>query len=797
VAEGGAGSAHERDAARRNGWRAFRPERTAARFAALVGRAASGTAGPDPALAALTALASGGRLSLASPQDREFLGRALREIWEAAGGVEAAFREVAALVEERRVDWRDPGDRRLVLDHFRAICEGTSAAEPWAGLSTACRRAGFDVRDPGQRWALLTDRHPLPWSTPLDSVAPAVADRLAALRRDEALAGADTIRRVLAEQGGAGRNALAALAGSADFIRWFLSGDPAPLALAAEGAAARMSTRRLNRLLRGLSLRLHLECGAPYILLRARPGGPRRVLEKAFLDWPPLPRQVAREDEAAFRRAALAPGDGSRRSRYEGTVTELAIMTHNRARILETVRAYADNLIAFGHVGRGVRIHVFDDSTDDGRPERRRRIEALAASYGGRGVPVCYFGPEEKGAARARYRSALEGAGSGPADPRVPQGLEATIGEGGKGAQRNWILLELGGRNLAMIDDDVCPWVQAGSGWPTRRIHVDVLSILNRAAAVPGARAICFAYSGAPDWGEGDALRLHADGLRFGVAWRRARLPVFRYGGGGDLAPHPRAWHAAGWYPVTQGGILAILGARRGLASRVPSPATLQTDLHCQDFAMGCVQDALAGRTAAESSWTLAPHGAVEHRRDQAGRSADKIRTAVHEGLGCLFCRLIPLIREAADAAGRGIAGPPGDAMVGLGRAIEDWLLRGSLTPALMRRRSAGGAPLGEDLESVVDLLRGLHRASGRRGWLYYPERRSLRQAIEAIFCRFGWERLLAAEAAPALTDREWGPALDALQPELLGYARALQLWPALTAVADGCRGRAGLAGGG
>jgi len=336
-----------------------------------------------------------------------------------------------------------------------------------------------------------------------------------------------------------------------------------------------------------------------------------------------------------------------------------------------------------------------------------------------------------------------------------------------------------------MIDDDVYPWVELAQGWAARRVDVDVLSVLNRAASVPGALAVCFAYSGVPDWGEGDALQLHIHGLRFGVAWQRARLPSFRYAGPGDPGSRPRAWHTESWNPVTQGGILAILGQTQGLAGRVPSQATLATDLHCQDFVMGCLQDVLTRRQANESSWTLCPHGAVHHGRDQTARSSNKIRTALNEGLGSIFSYMIPLIAEEAGANVLIPGAEPGDVMTSLGRTIEDWLLRGNLNPDLMRRTVHDGIPLGDGVLSVIEYLRRLHWATGRRRWLYYPERKAYRIAIATAFTRFGWDRLLEPDASVELTDREWAPALDVLHQETLGYARTLQIWPALTAVAD------------
>lgn len=779
---------HTVGAVQKSGWRDFHHEKDRARFDRLVRNAAAGIAGNSPALDdALSALIALCPLTLSSQQDRAFLSQSIWDVWQAGGGCDAAFQEWAVLVGERRVDWLEQSDRLLILEFFREIRQGTTAADPWTSLSTACRRHGFDIRDPKQRWALLTDRHPLPSSTSIDSVEPAWAERLAAIRRDERLAGANTIRRFLALREGAERKGLEEIVTAPDFIRWMLSGEAAPLHLALSALPSRLSGRRLNMLLRELSLRLHLENGAPFLLLQARCEEPHLILEKMFLDVPPRSMDVAPEDEASFRYTVTAPGeDGISRSRFEGAVTDLAIMTHNRSRILDTLRIYADNLIAFGHGNRGVRIHVFDDSTDDGRPERQRSIEALAALYELRGIPLSYFGPEEKSLLREQYRSALEKSVSTPEDrERCRQGIEATIGEGGKGAQRNWILLELGDRNVAMIDDDVYPWVQVAPGWRTRRVDVDVLSILNRGASVPGVRALCFTYCGVPDWGEGDALQLHYKNLRFGVAWQRARLPSFRYAGPGDPGSSPRAWHTENWNPVTQGGLLAILGHTRGLASRVPSQATLATDLHCQDFVMGCVQDVLSRRKAIESSWTLSPHGAVHHGRDQTGRSSDKIRTALHEGLGCIFRQLIPLIAEEAgeDLFISGAA--PKDVMTSLGRTIEDWLSGGNLKPDLMRRSMNDGIPLGDGILSVIEYLRHLYWATGRTGWLYYPERNTYRSAIETVFTRFHWERLLQPEASPELTDREWEPALGILHQELLGYARALQVWPSLTAVAD------------
>ena len=777
---------HTLSAIQKSGWRDFQNEKDRARFDDLVRKVAAGIARNFHVFDALIALVATCPLTLSSQQDRDFLSQSLWDVWQASGGYDAAFHEVAVLVRERRVGWLDHRDRLLVLEYFREIRQGTTASDPWTSLSTACRRHGFDIRDPKQRWALLTDRHPLPCSTPLDSVEPAVAERLAAIRRDERLAGANTIRRFLALRGGAERKGLEAIVTSPDYIRWILSGESAPLPLRMSALPSRLSGRRLNILLRELSLRLHLENGAPYMLLQGRYQEAHLILEKTFLDFPLRSLEVAPEDETSFRHRLTAPGEtGISLSRFEGTVTDLAIMTHNRSRILETLRVYADNLIAFAHGDRGVRIHVFDDSTDSGRPERQRSIEALAASYERRGIPVSYFGPEEKSLLRAQYKSALEKSVLTPEDQRIQQGIDATIGEGGKGAQRNWILLELGDRNVAMIDDDVYPWVQVAPGWRTRRVDVDVLSILNRGASVPGALALCFTYSGVPDWGEGDAVHLHYKKLRFGVAWQRARLPSLRYAGPGDPDSSPRAWHTENWNPLTQGGILAIMGHTQGLASSVPSPATLVTDLHSQDFVMGCVQDVLTRRKANESSWTLSPHGAMHHGRDQAGRSSDKICTALNEGLGCIFRHLIPLI---AKEAGKNLfisGAAPQDVMTSLGRTIEDWLLSGNLNPDLMRRKINDGIPLGDGILPVIEYLRHLYWATGRTGWLYYPERKTYRIAIATVFTRFHWDRLLKPEASPELTDREWEPALDILHQELLGYARALQVWPALTAVAD------------
>jgi hypothetical protein len=777
---------HTDSAIQKSGWRDFPQEKGRARFDALVRNVAAGTTRNAPILDALTALSATCGLTLSSQRDRGFLNQSLWDVWQSSGGCDAALQEVAVLARESRVDWLNDRDRQLVLEYFREIRQGTTAVAPWTSLSAACRRPGFDIRDPRQRWALLTGRHPLPSSAPIDSVEPALAERLAAIRRDQHLAGANTIRRFLALQQGTEREGLEAIVSSPDFIRWILSGESAPLQLRLSELPSRASGRRLNLLLRELSLRLHVENGAPALLLRGRCQEAHLILEKTYLDLPLESLEVTPEDQTAFQYAVTAPGEtGIARSRFEGTVTDLAIMTHNRSRILETVRLYAENLIAFGHGGRGVRIHVFDDSTDDARPERRRSIEALAATYEGRGIPISYLGPEEKSLLREHYRVALENSVSTPEDrDRIRQAIEASIGEGGKGAQRNWMVLELGHGNVAMIDDDVYPWVELAPGWAARRVDVDVLSVLNRAASVPGALAVCFAYSGVPDWGEGDALQLHFHSLRFGVAWQRARLPSFRYAGPGDQGSRPRAWHTENWNPVTQGGILAMLGTQ-GLAGRVPSQATLATDLHCQDFVMGCLQDVLTRRQANESSWTLCPHGAVHHGRDQTARSSNKIHTALNEGLGSIFSYMIPMIAEEAGANVLIPGAEPRDVMTSLGRTIEDWLLRGNLNPDLMRRTVQDGIPLGYGVLSVIEYLRRLYWATGRRRWLYYPERKAYRVAIATAFTRFGWDRLLEPDASVELTDREWAPALDILHQETLGYARTLQIWPALTAVAD------------
>jgi len=777
---------HTSSAMLKSGWRDFQNEQERTRFDDLVCKFAAGQALDPQLFDALGALIATCPLNLSSQPDRDLLSQTLWEVWQASGGFDAAFQEVAALVREGRVDWLDQRDRGLVLEYFREIRSGTTTPDPWTSLSTACRRPGFDIREPQQRWALLTHRHPLPCATPLDSVDPAVAEALAAIRRDQGLAGANTIRRFLALQKGAERKGLESIMRSPSFIRWMLAGEPAPLPLPVSALPSGVSGRRLNTLLRELSLRLHLENGAPYMLLQARYHEAHLILEKTFLDFPLRPLEVTPEDEASFLHALTASGEtGNSLSRFEGAITDLAIMTHNRSRILETILVYADNLIAFGHSHRGVRIHVFDDSTDEGRQERRRAIEALAASYEGQGISVLYFGPEEKSLARARYQSALQQSALPQADQRIRQGLEATIGEGGKGAQRNWILLELGSRNVVMIDDDVYPGVQTVSGRRTERVDIDLLSILSRGAAVPGAHALCFPYCGVPDWGEGGALHLHSQKLRFGVAWQRARLPTLRYGGPPDPNSPPRAWHIESWNPLTQGGVLAVMGHTQGLASRVPSQATLAIDLHCQDFVMGCVQDILTRRQANEGTWTLAPHGAVHHGRDQTGRSSNKIRTALNEGLGSIFRHLIQLI---ADEAGENLFASgelPKDVMTRLGRTIEDWLLSGNLTPELIRSKINAHIPEGDGLMPVIEGLRNLYQTTGRRGWLYYPERKTFRNAIETAFAHFHWDRLLKPEASPDLTDQEWQPALDILHHELLGYARALQIWPALTAVAD------------
>ncbi len=785
---------HTPSAVQKSGWRNFQPEKDRARFDALVGKAAAGRAGDSSVFDALTALVTACPLDISSPPDRAFLSQALGDIWQAGGGCDAAFQEVSVLVRERRVDWRDPQDRLLVLEYFREIRQGTTAPDPWTSLSTACRRPGFAIRDPRARWALLTDRHPLPSSTPLDSVEPALAERLTAIRRGERLAGADTIRRFIASQREAERKALQAILRSPDFIHWHLSGEAAPLPIGISAFTSRLSDRRLNRLLKELSLRLHLENGAPYVLMQGHTRKAQLVLEKTFLDFPLRPQEVVPAEKTAFLQALRASGETGRPpSLFSGTVTDLAIMTHNRARILETLRLYADNLIAFGHGDCGVRIHVFDDSSDEGLEERQRAIEAQAAAYERRGIPVFYFGPEEKARLRAQYQATLEKTASTAEDRlRIRQGIKATIGEGGKGAQRNWILLALGDRNVAMIDDDVYPWVEISPGWGPRRVEVDVLSVLNRGGSFPGALAVCFIYSGVPDWGEGDALQIHHHQLRFGVAWKRARLPTFRYAGPADPATLPRAWHSENWNPVTQGGVLLILGLTQGLASRVPSQATQATDLHCQDFVMGCVQDILTRRKAGENSWTLSPHGALHHGREQTGRSSDKVRTAVNEGLGCIFRLLIPLI---AEEAGKDLAPDdalPRDVMIGLGRTIEIWLLNGKLQPDLMRRRVTDGIVLGDGILSVIEYLRRLYWATGRRGWLYYPERKTYRSAIATVFAQFRWERLLETGSSPELTDGEWEPTLDILREELLGYARTLQVWPGLTAAADVCKGQNG-----
>lgn len=780
---------HAPTAVQKSGWRDFPGDKCRARFDELVKKCAAGKARNTPLAEAVTALIATCPLDPSVPKDQKLLRQSLREVWQASGGCDAAFCEVAVLVRERRIDWRDPADRSLVLEYFREICLGTTTPDPWTSLSTACRQDDFDIRDPQARWALLTGRHPLPCSTPLDSVEPALAERLAAIRLDERLTGANTIRRFLALQKGAEREVLGAIVTSPETIRWLLSGEAAPLHFGISLPPSRSAARRLNALLQELSLRLHLENGTPFMLLRASYQEAHLILEKSFLDLPPRALAVAPEDEAAFLHALTASGDdGTILSRFEGTVTDLAIMTHNRARILETLRIYADNLIAYGHAHRGVRIHVFDDSNDELRPKRQHSIAALAATYEPRGIAIVYFGPEEKALARERYRAAL--VGSSPAEEeRIRQGIEAAIGEGGKGAQRNWISVELGGRNVVMIDDDVYPWVRIAPGWPTRRAEVDVLSVLNRAASVPGALSVCCTYCGVPDWGEGDALQIHYRKLRFGVVWQRARLPTFSYAGPGNPNLPPRAWHTESWNPVAQGGILMTMGQAQGLASRVPSAATLVTDLHCQDFVMGCVQGIMARCKANENSWTLSPHGAVHHGRDQTGRSSNKIRTAVHEGLGAIFSHLIPLIAAEVGHDHTCEGAPPRDAMITLGQTIEMWLTDGKLTPELMRRAIKDGLSLGYGIQSVIEYLRQIYWATGRRGWLYYPERKEYRSAIETVFSRFQWDRLLTPGKSAELTDQEWQPSLEILQHELLGYAHALQVWPALTAVADSGKG--------
>lgn len=273
-------------------------------------------------------------------------------------------------------------------------------------------------------------------------------------------------------------------------------------------------------------------------------------------------------------------------SRFEGKLPALAILTHNRDRIIDTITEYAENLITFNH--KDVVLYIFDDSNDNKSDlsKRQSNIKTKIEHYKDQGLSIRYFGPRqreeriEKYKAKIQEKSSKKQLSEADLDHRVQSALGLS---GGIGSNRNWALLELGDRPFAMVDDDVYPNVSFEYFSVKSNQDVDVVSILNRGLSKPGVQSVSFDYAQVSDERASHVVSqfTEKEGEQVTLVPKTKTITDTR-----QLTSRSRP------YADSQGGILAIQGRddQHGLFTTPPTTPTAKNYLRMEDLLIGSIQ---------------------------------------------------------------------------------------------------------------------------------------------------------------------------------------------------------------
>ncbi|GEM_PF-4274005 len=648
---------------------------------------------------------------------------------------------------------------------------------------------------------------------------------------DERMSSADTIKQFLLEASHRDREILRQIVSSLEFVSMVLSGKEGQIALSPVSGMEKNDLPRLNQLLKELSFRIHIETGSPYYVWNLS-GGKKTKLALKIKKWkeeeqgaiwgdfvpepPPtavkVPAiQVSKDSIGEFTRIIQSDDKGRQyQSSFAGTIQDIAVLTHNRDGVVETVRRLAENLAAFGH--KKVRIHILDDSSDGKGEERWNQIRKSVTPYEKNGtVEVIYFGAEareqRKRALKDQIRKSPFFESEKLEKKDLDRMIDAALGASrGVGANRNWAMLEMGGRDFIMLDDDVHPYANAElDGKPLGEVPIDLLTVLSRSMAMPGVIAADMAYSGYVDH---DVLTTVMSYMkRMKGQTHPLASPVHGYGfGQGKTGPQFYVFYNPEFTAATQGGALALAAKTNGIASRIPSPTTAENYLRWDDFLIGNIGTLLShplpkeryskGNGYEDINLVYRPGSAVTHARELSGRSTDVAQVVLNEAIGrYLFSQIFfqifrwsvlpdmglqdkPILTEeeklkAISVMGRNIQ----DYLhiSGYGRIESDFFLSDGLSPLQEPLKE-----LGRTLEELMEVYRENKDLTEQQD----PERYQVVQSIKKLFERSGWETYLGKERIAWLDQVNWKPIQNILKQELGLYADTLIIWPHLLSAA-------------
>ncbi|MBP9864989.1 MAG: hypothetical protein KBC91_01155, partial [Candidatus Omnitrophica bacterium] len=550
------------------------------------------------------------------------------------------------------------------------------------------------------------------------------------------------------------------------FIRWFLYRQwtteepfPVPDGLLQAMKSKKIDPEKINEYLKALRFYMAISNGydQPNEFKMAETASETAVVETGSVF------------DAAVAQFQQALEGGGVPRRYEGIVQDLAILTHERERIVKTVKAYADNLKRFGH--RGVTLHIFDDSQDDERSLRRTEVMELARTeeFEKAGITLHYVGIEERDAIQEELvQKILELPNNSDSREAVKQKVAAALSpSGGVGANRNWAMLLLGDNPMAMIDDDVSPAFTMGEEpLMDAALPVDFLSILNRGFSVPQNQYVSFAYSGYQDT---EALgflveydqRQTSDPVR-GTPMKVTRLP-------GEMRSSN-----------SQGGILGVRGrgAQAESAVSVPSNPQRENYLRTEDFTPGHLTNLLLSKTLfdTDQSAVFSPASFVDHNRESSGRSegAALIDAIMKELVGkyIFTAWYTGVYQEKMAVAGQAPEAENVDAsyrrLAAFGRVLAE-SVRERKPPASVKTYGS------EFLNAIVKLRKLYQNEEGQ-----LKTRADFKEGIAVWFSRLGLRDLLESQEPISEKDIRQEPILDLILPELEILAETLEIWPLL-----------------
>ncbi|MBI3589779.1 MAG: hypothetical protein HY094_00150 [Candidatus Melainabacteria bacterium] len=406
--------------------------------------------------------------------------------------------------------------------------------------------------------------------------------------------------------------------------------------------------KSVNRLLKELSIQIHIETGASlyfytvspfmgsgWVVRKEKPAN--RKVAGLIEDEPPEIKDI---DLDKFVEIIM---DATKKiyyvSLFENKIKNIAFFSHNRDVILKTVEEFVENFIFFGHTKSGLNLFILDDSDDSERKVRKNKIIDFASSRCKEaGITVFYLGEEEKNNKINDYEKTISNIPQLKLEKgKIIRLINSALGlKGGPGANRNWAFLH----NCIQIDDDVHPYTKVKIDGVEKNIPIDILTGINRSLLKEESNGVNYEYCGARD---GPGIRKLA--LYFSV----------------DKEPYPLSYHLDYLSMVNEdkplftlysyfdprnypphGGVFAVLPMNNDVPI-VPSSPTCENYLRVEDFIFpAIVERIILIRSNNKSKGKFYhPGGAVFHEPKFGQAPINIAKSVINEIIGFIFIYIV------------------------------------------------------------------------------------------------------------------------------------------------------------